>query len=134
MAYEMLGHLFGVHESTISNYYKEVTKIFHKNLMQRLVYPLSAEETARTTPEKFVEDLPGVVAIVDATGFKLNSKENCLLSRLLYSAYHHESEGFVLFGESLYYVLFGIALLNVNRLLADRIVRFSHFNPWRHFG
>jgi hypothetical protein len=98
MPYETLGRLFGISHETASTYYEELLNLFHEELVGRLLYPLSADETAKITPAEFRADLPDVLVIWDATGFKLKSKEDVLLSRILYSAYHHQSEGLVVFG------------------------------------
>jgi len=94
-----LSLLFGVANSTVELYYNELLLLFYEVLVPRLVYPLSKAETVRITPEDFARDLPDIQVIWDATGFKMKSKENVLLSRLLYSAYHHTSEGFAVFGK-----------------------------------
>lgn len=98
MPYETLGRLFGVSHETASKYYEELLELFYDDLVPRLLYPLSAAEIAEITPEEFHADLPDVLVIWDATGFKLKSKEDVLLSRVLYSAYHHQPEGLVVFG------------------------------------
>jgi hypothetical protein len=69
----------------------------------------------RITPEDFARDLPDIQVIWDATGFKMKSKENVLLSRVLYSAYHHTSEGFAVFGKcDDVFVTFCTGILHVN--------------------
>ena len=98
MPYETLGRLFGISHETASTYYEELLDLFYEELVGRLLYPLSADETKKISPEEFQADLPDVLVIWDATGFKLKSKEDVLLSRILYSAYHHQSEGLVVFG------------------------------------
>lgn len=98
MPYETLGLLFGIDRDTVSKYYHETLKVFHKELVPRLLYPLSKEEIDVMTPPQVKEDLPGAIVIWDATGLKIKGKENVLLARLLYSAYHHSSEGFAVFG------------------------------------
>ena len=40
----------------------------------------------------FKAALPGAMLIVDLTAFPTKNKENVLLSRILYSAYHHRTE------------------------------------------
>jgi hypothetical protein len=67
--------------------------------MPRLLHPLSAAEIDATSSEDIKRDLPGAKLIFDLTAFPWKSKENVLLSRILYSAYHHRSEGGAVFGE-----------------------------------
>ena len=97
--FETLERLFGVAHGSVQNYYDEILDLFCNNLVPRLVFPLSKDEIVIMTPEDFRKDLPGILVIWDATGFKLKSKESVLLGRLLYSAYHHVPEGFAVFGK-----------------------------------
>jgi hypothetical protein len=99
MPYETLSRLFGIAYGTVVNYYDEMLKLFYDHLVPRLLFPLSAAQTKDMTPDEFAKALPDILVIWDATGFKLKSKENVLLSRILYSAYHHTSEGFAVFGK-----------------------------------
>jgi hypothetical protein len=96
--FETLGILFGISHETARTYYEELLDLFCENLLGRLVYPLSEAQTKGITPPEFCKDLPDILVIWDVTGFEINSKEDVLLSRLLYSAYHHCSEWFVVFG------------------------------------
>lgn len=98
MPFETLGILFGISHETARTYYGEMLDLFCENLLGRLVYPLSAAETKQITPAEFSKDLPDVLVIWDATGFDINSKGNVLGSRILYSAYNHHSQCFVVFG------------------------------------
>lgn len=97
--FEGLGILFGISHTSASNYYYETVDIFHETLVPRLLHPLSGSEIDAMTPADFKEDLPGARLIFDGTGFKMKSKENVLLSRLLYSAYHKQHEGQIVFGK-----------------------------------
>ncbi len=96
--FEGLRIMFGVSTGTASNYYHEMLLCFHVHIVPRLLHPLSAAQIDAMTPQQVKDDLPGALLIWDATGFKLKSKENVALSRLLYSAYHHQSEAFCVFG------------------------------------
>lgn len=96
--FEGLQFEFGVAASTASNYYYDVLKMFHAEVVPRLLHPLKGPEIEAMTPEDFARDLPGCKVIFDLTGFRKSGKENVLLSRLLWSAYHHQSEVGVLFG------------------------------------
>jgi hypothetical protein len=97
--FEGLGVYFGVAVSTAHDYYLEMLSVAHSVLVPLLFCPLKAAQIRTMIPKDFARDLPGCLVIFDLTGFALNSKENVLLSRLLYSAYHHRSETGVLFGE-----------------------------------
>jgi hypothetical protein len=68
MPYQTLGKLFGISHETASTYYEELLDLFHEELVGRLLYPLSADQTKEITPEEFEADLPDVLVIWDATG------------------------------------------------------------------
>jgi len=96
--FEGLRFEFGVSIGSASKYYYECLDSFHEHVVPRLLYPLKASEIIATIPPDFAKDLPGCKVIFDLTGFKKKGKENVLLSRILYSAYHHQSEVGALFG------------------------------------
>jgi hypothetical protein len=83
--YQTLGRLFGISHETASTYYEELLDLFYEALVGRLLCPLSADQTKEITPEEFEADLPDVLVIWDATGFKLKSKEDALKE----STYNH---------------------------------------------
>ena len=64
----------------------------------RVLDPLSAAQIDAMTPAQVQEDLHDALFVVDLTGFPCKSKENVLLSRLLWSAYHHGPEVAAVFG------------------------------------
>jgi hypothetical protein len=97
--FEGLRIMFGISTGTAHNYFMECLNAFHKHVMPRLLHPLSAAEIDATSSEDIKRDLPGAKLIFDLTAFPWKSKENVLLSRILYSAYHHRSEGGAVFGE-----------------------------------
>lgn len=88
---------FGTAEGTAHNYYTEMLKTFHEYVVPRLLRPFSADEINDITPQDFKDGLPGAQFIADLTSFKCKSKENVLLSRILYSAYHHQPESGAVF-------------------------------------
>ena len=98
--FEALALQFGVAVGTAHNVYMELLRLFHRSIVPRLILPLTPDRAAAWTPAKFKEDLPGAVFVVDLTSFRLKSKENVSLSRSLWSAYHHQSEIGVVFGET----------------------------------
>lgn len=57
MPYQTLGRLFGISHETASTYYEELLDLFNEELVGRLLYPLSAEQTKEITPEEFQADL-----------------------------------------------------------------------------
>jgi len=101
MPYESLGILFVINHETARTYHVELVDLFHECVVGRLLYPRSSKDMKNLIPEEFAKDLPDVLVIWDATGFELKSKEDVLLSKLLWSEYHHQSEAFVVFGEYL---------------------------------
>ena len=98
--FEALRIEFGISTGTAHSYYVEMLKTFHEHVVPRLLRPLSAPEIDDITPADFKGDLPGAKFIVDLTGFRCKKKENVLLSRILWSAYHHTSECAAVFGET----------------------------------
>lgn len=97
--YQGLAHFFGLSKSTAANYFDEMLEVCYDDVVPFLLHPLKAADIDAMTPSDFKRDLPGCKVVFDLTGFALKSKENVLLSRLLYSAYHHRSEAGALFGE-----------------------------------
>jgi hypothetical protein len=97
--FEGLRIFFGVSVGTAFNYYQECLEVFHESVMPRLLYPRSGPEIDAMTSQEIKVALPGAKIILDLTAFAWKSKENVLLSRVLYSAYHHQPEGAAVFGE-----------------------------------
>jgi hypothetical protein len=97
--FEGLRILFGVSFGTAVNCFDETLKAYNDHVTQRLLYPRSADEIDGMTPSDFKQDLPGARLIFDGTGLKMKNKENVLLHRILFSAYHKQTEGQVVFGE-----------------------------------
>ena len=97
--FEGLSLLFGVSAGTANNTFKEVLCVFNERIVPRVMDPLSGPQIDDMTPAQFKADLPGAKFIVDLTGFPCKSKENLLLGRLLWSAYHHRSEVAAVFGK-----------------------------------
>lgn len=130
-AYEGLGILFGVSETSVATYYKEMLLLFHTDVVPRLLRPLTARELDAVTPQTTKDQLPGAFIIWDATGLPVNSKENVCLSRLLYSAYHHKSELFATFGMRGMCVGGFVNNLTSSRLRDEWNVGFSNRTLWR---
>jgi len=97
--FEGLRILLGVSVGTALNYYTECLEVFHETGVPRLLYPRSGAEIDAMTPQEIKDALPGAKIIFDLTAFGWKSKENVLLARVLYSAYHHRPEGAAVFGE-----------------------------------
>ena len=96
--FEGLGIEFGIGKTTAEDYYYEMLDLFHKHLVQRLLDPPNGDVIDGWTNHDIKEKLPGAKFIVDLTSFRLKSKENAALARILYSAYHHQSESGTVFG------------------------------------
>ena len=96
--FEGLRIMFGISFGSAFNYFTECLNAFHRHVMPRLLHPLSAEQIDAMSSEDIKRDLPGAKLIFDLTAFPWKSKENVLLSRILYSAYHHRHEGGAVFG------------------------------------
>lgn len=87
-----LAIFFGVSEGTSINYYEEVLGVYSEFITPRLLYPLSAAQITPMLSDEVKADLPGCLFVVDGTGLKKNSKENSLVQRIMWSAYHHGTE------------------------------------------
>ena len=98
MPFEGLGILFGIGTISAHRYYEQMLKLFHEKLVPRLLDPPNAATINGWTDPDIKEKLPGAKFIVDLTSFRLKSKENAALARILYSAYHHQSEAGAVFG------------------------------------
>ena len=96
--FEGLRIMFGISFGSACTYFMECLNAFHRHVMPRLLHPLSAEQIDAMSSEDIKRDLPGAKLIFDLTAFPWKSKENVLLSRVLYSAYHHRHEGGAVFG------------------------------------
>ena len=97
--FEGLRLFFGVSAGTAHNYFDEMRDMFWNDVMPRLLHPRSGAEIDAMTSAEIKADLPGAKIIFDLTAFPWNSKENVLLARVLYSAYHHRHEGGAVFGK-----------------------------------
>ncbi len=96
--FEGLAIEFGIGKGTAEDYYYEMLDLFHENLVPRLLDPPDADTLDGWIDPIVKEKLPGAKFIVDLTSFRLKSKENATVSRILYSAYHHQSEAAAVFG------------------------------------
>lgn len=97
--FEGLRIYFGISAGSAHGYYEEMLRLFCSDVVPRLLRPFSAAEIDAMTPADFKADLPDAKFIVDLTAFPWKGKESVLLSRILYSAYHHRHEGGAVFGE-----------------------------------
>ena len=89
---------FGVSIGSANAYYYECLSAYHTHVVPRLLYPLMAHEIDAMIPPDFAKDLPGCRVVFDLSGLAMKGKENVLLSRILWSAYHHRSEAGSVFG------------------------------------
>ncbi len=96
--FEGLRIMFGISFGSACTYFMECLNAFHRHVMPRLLHPLSAAQIDAMSSEDIKRDLPGTKLIFDLTAFPWKSKENALLSRVLFSAYHHRHEGGAVFG------------------------------------
>ena len=99
--FRVLGALFGISKDTAKNYFDEIRQLFADNVTGTLLHPLNRDELLGLASDKFKEDLPAALLVWDGTGFQRKDKENVAMSRLLYSAYHHQPESSAVFGECL---------------------------------
>ncbi len=59
--FEGLGILFGISKQSASNYYGEILKVFHEDVMPRLLHPFSGAEIDKMSSVGIKRDLPGAV-------------------------------------------------------------------------
>ncbi len=100
--FEELGYQYGCGRESAREYCDELTAIFHKYLVPRLVFPRPPEELKKMTREKVQRDYPDLLAILDATNWEQLKPENFLENRLSYSGYKHMNVFQTLLGELLY--------------------------------
>ena len=75
--FEGLRIYFGVSSGSAHAYYVEMLKLFHSDVVPRLLRPFSVAEIDILTPAELKTDLPGARFIVDLTAFNCNSKRTC---------------------------------------------------------
>jgi len=96
--FEGLRIFFGISFGSAVEYFNETAQAYHDHVAGRLLYPRSGEEIDAMALEDFKRDLPGARLIFDGTGLRMKSKENVTLHRILYSAYHRQTEGQIVLG------------------------------------
>lgn len=95
-----LGFQYGCGRETARRYCKELTKIFQKHFVPRLVFPRPPKELMDMTRKEVKDNFPDLLAILDATNWEQLKPENFLENRLSYSGYKHMNVYQTLLGES----------------------------------
>ena len=99
VTFQELGYQYGCGKESARRYCDELTDLFQKHFVSRLIFPrLPAEVSAMTRPEVKAK-YPDLLAILDATNWEQLKPENFLENRLSYSAYKHMNVYQVLLGE-----------------------------------
>ncbi len=99
MTFKELGYQYGCGEESARRYCDEMTTVFHKDFVPRLVFPRPPEELKAMTRPEVLAKYPDLLAILDATNWEQLKPENFLENRLSYSAYKHMNVYQVLLGE-----------------------------------
>jgi hypothetical protein len=121
--FEGLRILFGVSFGTAVNCFDETLKAYNDNITRRLLYPRSGSEIDTMIPKDFRQDLSGARLIFDGTGLKMKNKENVLLQCILFSAYHKQTEGQVVFGEYSMASAVGYVFVQLADMLLQALLR-----------
>ncbi len=99
VTFQELGYQYGCGKESARRYCDEMTKLFHRHFVPRLVFPRPPAELSKMTRPEVQRLFPDLVAILDATNWEQFKPENFLENRLSYSAYKHMNVYQVLLGE-----------------------------------
>jgi hypothetical protein len=99
VTFQELGYQYGCGKESARRYCDELTDLFQKHFVPRLVFPRPPEEVSAMTRPEVKEKFPDLLAILDATNWEQLKPENFLENRLSYSAYKHMNVYQVLLGE-----------------------------------
>ena len=99
VTFQELGYQYGCGKESARRYCDELTDLFQKHFVPRLVFPRPPEEVSAMTRPEVKEKFPDLLAILDATNWEQLKPENFLENRLSYSAYKHMNMYQVLLGE-----------------------------------
>jgi hypothetical protein len=99
VTFQELGYQYGCGKESARRYCDELTDLFQKHFVPRLVFPRPPEEVNAMTRPEVKEKFPDLLAILDATNWEQLKPENFLENRLSYSAYKHMNVYQVLLGE-----------------------------------
>lgn len=97
--FQELGYHYGCGKESARRYFDELVKIFHADLVSRLVFPRSPEELKKMSREEVLDLFPDLLAVLDATNWEQHKPENFLENRMSWSAFKHMNVYQVLFGE-----------------------------------
>jgi hypothetical protein len=99
VTFQELGYQYGCGKESARRYCDELTDLFQKHFVPRLVFPRPPEEVSSMTRPEVKKKFPDLLAILDATNWEQLKPENFLENRLSYSAYKHMNVYQVLLGE-----------------------------------
>lgn len=99
VTFQELGYQYGCGKESARRYCDELTDLFQKHFVPRLVFPRPPVEVSAMTRSEVKEKFPDLLAILDATNWEQLKPENFLENRLSYSAYKHTNVYQVLLGE-----------------------------------
>jgi hypothetical protein len=97
--FQELSYQYGCGKESARRYCAELTKLFRRHFVSRLVFPRLPEELSKMTRPEVQGLFPDLVAILDATNWEQFKPENFLENRLSYSADKHMNVYQVLLGE-----------------------------------
>jgi hypothetical protein len=89
VTFQELGYQYGCGKESARRYCDELTDLFQKHFVPRLVFPRPPEEVSAMTRPEVKEKFPDLLAILDATNWEQLKPENFLENRLSYSACKH---------------------------------------------
>ncbi len=97
--FEELGYQYGCGAESARRYCDEITELFSRHLVPRLVFPRAPAEVSNMTRPDVKLLFPDLLAILDATNWEQMKPQNFLQNRLSYSGYKHMNVFQVLLGE-----------------------------------
>lgn len=97
--FQELGYQFGCGEESARRYYEEMSLLFKKHFVPRLIFPRPPEELRQMTRENVRKQYPDLLAILDATNWQQLKPANFLENRLSWSGYKHMNVFQSLLGE-----------------------------------
>ena len=99
VTFQELGYQYGCGKESARRYCAELTKLFCRHFVPRLVFPRPPEELSKMTRDEVRQRFRDLLAILDATNWEQFKPENFLENWLSYLAYKHMNVYQVLLGE-----------------------------------
>jgi len=99
VSFQELGYQYGCGMETARRYCNEMTDLFSRHFVSRLVFPRPPADLLKMRRPDVAAAFPDLLAMLDATNWEQLKPQNFLENRLSYSAYKHKNVFQALFGE-----------------------------------